>query len=179
MSLDLRWNWVLQKQDSYLRFALNAAQDSLAIPRRLKHWQQHSAGDGLCPLGCRITGSILLILVIRIELTSPWEENLTKKHFEEMEKYNKLAIDLWERKHYGLKWTVVPLCVEVGARGAISEQPWNWTCKRLGFSKCSKLRLTQGVHDAAVACSYYIFLCRFLRTWEPQALVDTLERDEC
>ena len=66
-----------------------------------------------------------------------------------------------------------------GARGAINEQPWNWLCKRLGFSKCSKPRLTQGVQDAAVVCSYYIFLCRFLRTWEPQALVDTLERSEC
>ena len=32
--------------------------------------------------------------VIWIELTSPWEENLTKKHFEKMDKYNKLAIDL-------------------------------------------------------------------------------------
>ena len=28
-------------------------------------------------------------------------------------------------------------------------------------------------------CSYYIFLCRFLRTCEPQALVDTLESSEC
>ena len=69
-----------------------------------------------------------------------------------------------EGKHHGVKWTVVPLCFEVGARGAINEQPWNRMCKRLGFSKCSKCRLTQGVQDAAVACSYYIFLCRFLRT---------------
>ena len=57
--------------------------------------------------------------LIRIELTSPWEENLTKKHVEKMDKYNKynkLAIDLREGKHHGVKWTVVPLCVEVGAR---------------------------------------------------------------
>ena len=113
--------------------------------------------------------------LIWIELTSPWEENLTKKHFENMDKYNKPAIDLREGKHHGVKGTVVPLCVEVGARGAINEQP----CKRLGFSKCSKRRLTQGVQDAAVARSYYIFLCRFVRTQEPQALVDTLERSEC
>ena len=73
--------------------------------------------------------------VIWIELTSPCEENLTKKHFEKMDKYNELAIDL---------------------RSA-----------------------SANVQDAAVACSYYIFLCRFLRTWEPQALVDTLERSEC
>ena len=47
--------------------------------------------------------------VIWIELTSPWEENLTKKHFEKMDKYNKLAIDFREGKHHGVKWTVVPL----------------------------------------------------------------------
>ena len=111
--------------------------------------------------------------VIWIELTSPWEENLTKKHFKKMDKYNKLGNDLREGKHHGVKWTVVPLCVEVGARGAINEQPCNSMSKNLGFSKCSKRRLPQGVHDAAVACSYYIFLCRFLRTWEPHALVDT------
>ena len=62
MSLDLRWNRILQKQDSYLRFALSAAQDSLPTSRRLKHWQHDSAGDGLCPLGCRVTGSLLHIL---------------------------------------------------------------------------------------------------------------------
>jgi len=57
--------------------------------------------------------------VIWIELTSPWEENLTKKHFEKMDKYNKLAIDLQEGKHHGVKWTVVPLCVEVGVAGRV------------------------------------------------------------
>ena len=106
-------------------------------------------------------------------------ENLTKKHFEKMDKYNNLVIDSQEGNQHGVKWTVVPLCFEVGSRGAINEQPWNLMCKRLGFSKCSKRQLTQGGQDAAVACSYYIFLCRFLRTWEPQALVDTLERSEC
>ena len=62
IGLDLRWNRILQKQDSYLRFALNAAQDSLPTPSRLEHWQQDSAGDGLCPLGYRVTGSLLHIL---------------------------------------------------------------------------------------------------------------------
>ena len=108
--------------------------------------------------------------MIWIELTSPWEENLTKKHFENMDKYNKLAIELREGKHHGVKWTVVPLGVEVEVRGAINEQPWDWMCKPLGFSKCSKRRLTKGVQDAAVACSYYNFLCRCLRTWESNAL---------
>ena len=51
-----------------------------------------------------------------------WEENLTKKHFEKTNKYNKPAIDLREGNHHGVKWIVVPLCVEVRARGAITEQ---------------------------------------------------------
>jgi len=43
------------------------------------------------------------------------------------------------------------------------------------ISSPAKRRLTQGVQDAAVACSYYNFLCRFLRTWEPQALMDVIK----
>ena len=58
-----------------------------------------------------------------IDVTSPWEENLTKAHFEKMDKYNMLAIGFCEGKHHGVKWTVVLLCVEVGARAAINEQP--------------------------------------------------------
>ena len=79
------------------------------------------SGPGSRPDG--VIWSMQTKTVIWIELTSPWEENLTKKHFEKMDKYNKLAIDLREGKHHGVKWTVVPLCVEVGARGAINEQP--------------------------------------------------------
>ena len=37
MPLDLRWNRILQKQDSYVRFALNAVQDSVPTPSKLKH----------------------------------------------------------------------------------------------------------------------------------------------
>ena len=102
------------------------------------------SGPGSRPDGVMIIWSMQTKIVILIELTSPWEENLIKKHFEKMDKYNKLAIDMQEEKYHGVKWTVVPLCVEVGARGAINEQPWNWMCKRLGFSKCSKSRLAQG-----------------------------------
>ena len=40
--------------------------------------------------------------VIWIELTSPWDENLTKKYFEKMDKYNKLVVDLREGKHHGV-----------------------------------------------------------------------------
>ena len=103
--------------------------------------------------GTRLDGVVQTKTVMWIELTNPWEENLAKKHFEEMDLHNQLAIDLREGKHPGVKWTVVSVCGKVGAKGA--------------------------GQDAAPACSYYIFLRRFLRTWEPQALVDTVERSEC
>ena len=64
-----------------------------------------------------------------------------------------LTIDLREGMHTGVKWIVVPLCVEVVARGAINDQSWNWMWKHLGFSKFSKRRLPHGVQDAALACS--------------------------
>ena len=50
------------------------------------------SGPGSCPDG--VICSMQTNTVIWIELTSPLEENLTKKHFEKMDKYNKLAIDL-------------------------------------------------------------------------------------
>ena len=65
--------------------------------------------------GSRLDGviwSMQTTTVIWIELTSPWEENLIRNHFEKMDKCN---------THRGLKWTVLPLCVEVGARGAVNE----------------------------------------------------------
>ena len=64
--------------------------------------------------------------------------------------------------------TVVPLCVEVGARRAINEQLWNWICTRRGFSKCPKRRLTQGGQDASVACSYYVFHMSLLGHGNPK-----------
>ena len=135
------------------------------------------SGPGSRPDG--VIWSMQTNTLIWIELTSPWAENLTKTHIEKMDKYNNLAIDLREGKHHGVKWTVVPLCVEVGARGAINELPWIRMCKGLGFSKYSKRRLTQGVQDAAAACSYYIFLLSLSEDMETPALVDTLEKSEC
>ena len=59
--MDLRWNQILQKQETCLRFALNAVQDSFPTPRRLKHWQQYGTSD-ISPLGFRATGLLLQIL---------------------------------------------------------------------------------------------------------------------
>ena len=46
----------------YLRFVLNATQESLPTPSRLKHWNKSSAGDGKCPLCSRFVGTLKHIL---------------------------------------------------------------------------------------------------------------------
>ena len=46
--------------------------------------------------------------VVWIELTSPWEENMTKWHFRKHEKYNKLATAVRNKG-----WKANPLCVEL------------------------------------------------------------------
>ena len=90
------------------------------------------SGKGSRPDG--VIWSMSSKTVIWIELTSPWEENMSKRHFEKKDKYNQLAIDLRNPRRVGGAWTVYPFEVEVGARGAINEQPWSYMCSKLGFT---------------------------------------------
>ena len=53
---------MLWKQESYLRFMVNAVQDSLPTPSELKSWAGNSGRDGLCPLGCREVDSFMRII---------------------------------------------------------------------------------------------------------------------
>ena len=123
------------------------------------------SGPGSRPDG--VMWSMETKTVVWIELTSPWEENLRKNHDLKKGRYNQLAIDLREGKHVGgIKWRVVPLCVEVGCRGAINEGPWFGMCRRLGFTKTITRRVTQAAQETAVMCSYYLFLSRFVKLWE-------------
>ena len=116
--------------------------------------------------------------VIWIELTSPWEENMSKRHFEKKNKYNQLALDLRNPHRVGGAWTVFPFEVEVGARGAINEQPWSYMCSKLGFTFAARERLKWAVQDAAQHCSHLISLCRFHKKWEPRPLLNTYRWSE-
>jgi hypothetical protein len=78
------------------------------------------SGKGSRPDG--VIWSLSLKTVIWIELTSPWEENMSKRHYEKKSKYNKLALELRNPQRAGGAWTVHPLEVEIGARGAINPQ---------------------------------------------------------
>ena len=129
------------------------------------------SGKGSRPDG--VIWSLSSKTVIWIELTSPWEDNMSKRHFEKKKKYNQLAIDLRNPRRVGGAWSVYPFEVEVGARGVVNEQPWMYMCSNLGFSSDARQRLKWAVNDAAQHCSHLIFMCRFHRKWEPQPLLKT------
>ena len=129
------------------------------------------SGKGSRPDG--VIWSMSTKTVIWIELTSPWEDNMSKRHFEKKNKYNQLAIDLRNPRRVGGAWTVYPFEVEVGARGATNEQPWSYMYSMLGFDSNARERLKWAVEDAAQHCSHLIFLSRFHQKWEPRPLLST------
>ena len=98
-------------------------------------------------------------MVMWIELTSPWEENMTTWYFEKHDKYSKI-VDAAE----GNGWKVVPLCVEVGARGYINDK-WHHMTRALKLDKRMNKRLRDAVSDVAVRCSYFLYVCLRRREW--------------
>ena len=107
--------------------------------------------------------------LIWVELTSPWEENMTTWHTTKRSKYNQLKIDCEDRG-----WKVHPLYVEVGCRGHVS-QSFHYMCKVLGFMKGEVADLKYTVERTALLCSHAIFVFRHRREWEPRALLDVSE----
>ena len=91
-------------------------------------------------------------MVIWIELTSPWEENLTTWHFEKRDKYRKI-VNAAEDDY----WKVVLLCAEVGARGYINDK-WHHMRRALKLDKKMNKRLKNAVSDVAVRCSYFLYV---------------------
>lgn len=63
-------------------------------------------------------------------------------------------------------WTTIPLCVEVGARGTTSNT-FHLMCKTLGMQKRESIRLRKKVQTIAERCSYFLFLSRKVRGWDP------------
>ena len=128
------------------------------------------SGKGSRPDG--VMWSMETQTVVWIELTSPWEENRDKNHELKIIRYNQLAIDLREGKHVGnIKWRVIPLYVEVGCRGTVNQRPWYGMCNDLGFTQTITRRITEAATQTALWCSYFIFLCRFVKVWEQRPLM--------
>ena len=100
-----------------------------------------------------------LKMVMWSELKSPWEENMTTWHFEKHDKYRKI-VDAAE----GNGRKVVPLCVEVGARGYINDK-WHHMTRALKLDKRMNKRLRDAVSDVAARCSYFLYVCLRRREW--------------
>ena len=105
-------------------------------------------------------------IVIWIELTCPWEENMTIRHLEKRAKYNQLRIDC-ENKG----WKVHPFEVEVGCRGYTAES-FQYALKKLGFSRSELKALKFTVEKTARSCSHAIFVHRYQKNWGEKPLLD-------
>ena len=102
-----------------------------------------------------------------IELNSPWEENMTKWHFNKHDKYSRLA-----RKVRAAGWTAIPLCVEVGARGHINHK-WHIFTKAVGISRAGSRTLQKRVARVAQRCSFYLYCARKQLEWVPRPLLSS------
>ena len=105
-----------------------------------------------------------------IELTSPWEENMTNWHMRKHDKYNKLAIAIRAKG-----WTAIPLCVEVGARGYINHK-WGAMRKVLGMRDWENKALRAHVTEVSQRCSYFIYLSKKNKEWVVRPLLNAHSR---
>ena len=74
-------------------------------------------------------------IVVLLELTRPWEENLKERHDYKLEKYKRLITELQEGVYNGVTWIAQLLCVEIGARGAHHEMAWGRMGSAFGIYK--------------------------------------------
>ena len=100
-----------------------------------------------------------------VELTSPWEENMTKWHFTKHDKYSRLAKQVRDAG-----WRAIPLCVEVGARGHINHR-WHHFTKEFGIRRAASKALQKKVARVAQRCSYYLYCARKQLEWVPRPLL--------
>ena len=61
-------------------------------------------------------------------------------------------------------WTVIPICVEVGARGHTNHS-WQQMCIALGMTRAVNKKLRKRVINTARRCSYFLWLNRKCKEW--------------
>ena len=103
--------------------------------------------------------------VMWLELTSPWEDNLTDAYTRKKAKYNAL-----ETQCRSAGWTVIPLTCEVGALGHINTT-WGRMSKAMGMSNAESKRLRWKCSKIALRCSYHIYQSCKLKEWTTPPLV--------
>ncbi len=96
-----------------------------------------------------------------LELTVPFETNITKAREYKTNKYSSLVTDI---ESAGYKCNLI--CFEIGSRGLVSKS------NKAQFKKIAKLAQSKRARDLwaqsskiAVSCSYVIFNARFEREW--------------
>ena len=142
-----------QSDDWVVQFDLEMPEDG---QMKSQPFPTHIAAVGKRPDGLMYSDKLKKL--VYIELTSPWEENMKKWHFIKFDKYRKEGIHSIEG------WTVIPLCVEVGARGQ-TNHTWQEMCMALGFKRNENRALRKRVIDTARRCSYFLWLNRKCKEW--------------
>ena len=117
------------------------------FPSEILETSKHRPDGVIWSMSCKI--------VIWIELTSPWEENMSIRHFEKQAKYNQLRIDCQNKG-----WRVYPFEVEVGCRGYTAES-FLYALRKLGFNRAELKALKFTVEKTARSCSHAIFVHRY------------------
>ena len=88
------------------------------------------------------------------------------RHMEKKGRYNQLEIDCTNKG-----WSVHPFQVEVGCRG-YTAQSFDYTFKKLGFSRKEFKYLKFIVEKTALSCSHAIFVHRYQKEWGEKPLLD-------
>src|SRR5215469_6046301 len=96
---------------------------------------------------------------IIIQLTVPYESNMSERHEAKMAKYEELCSSIC---HQGLKTLL--FAVEVGARGFCGTSAYN-LLKQLGLPSQQKTRYVRAIAEAAERASYWIWLKRNDKEW--------------
>jgi hypothetical protein len=128
------------------------------FPSEILETSKHRPDGVIWSMSCKI--------VIWIELTSPWEENMSIRHFEKQAKYNQLRIDCQNKG-----WRVYPFEVEVGCRGYTAES-FLYALRKLGFNRAELKALKFTVEKTARSCSHAIFVHRYQKDWGVKPLLD-------
>ena len=84
---------------------------------------------------------------------------MTTWYFERHHKYRKIVNTAEDNG-----WKVVPLCVDVGARGYIDDK-WHHMRRALKLDKQMNKLLKNAVGDVAVRCSCFLYVCLQRRDW--------------
>ena len=117
-------------------------------------------------LTLRVIWSKSTNILVWIELTSPWEDDVALRYSEKHPRYTQLKIGCEANG-----WKVHALCVEAGCGGHVS-QSFEWMCQVIGLTKEERKKLKYEVETTALHCSPAIVAARYQKESIPKPLLD-------